>query len=350
MSAGLEIVSLVDLPDDVRADISRIARGARLTVAVGAFDDELRDTYGDVVSRRFLPLRIGTAMSRTRRDEVLAGADVVIVGFPVPVDLRARAPGLRWVHQMQAGASNLTRCDVWRSDVIVTTSRGVGNTVAIAEYVVAAFSHFTRGMHQAVVDRSAGRFDASPYDIVQLAGKTVCVVGAGGIGHHVGRLCAALDMRVVGTRRSSSTPLPGFDDLRGPDALLELLSEASFVAVCCQRTPETEGLIGATALAALPDGAVVVNVARGEIVDERALVDALAAGRLRGVALDVYRDEFERGPPAALLDDPRVVITPHVSSVTDAPSSGPGRLFCQNLAAFVEGRPLQNVIDWRRGY
>ena len=340
----------MDLPDDVRADISRIARGARLTVAVGAFDDELRDTYGDVVSRRFLPRRIGTAMSRTRRDVVLAGADVVIVGFPAPVDLRARAPGLRWVHQMQAGASNLTRCDVWRSDVIVTTSRGVGNTVAIAEYVVAAFSHFTRGMHQAVVDRSAGRFDASPYDIVQLAGKTVCVVGAGGIGQHVGRLCAALDMRVVGTRRSPSTPLPGFDDLRGPDALLELLSEASFVAVCCQRTPETEGLIGATALAALPHGAVLVNVARARSSTSGRSLTPWRRGDCVAWRSTCIATSSSAVRPAALLDDPRVVITPHVSSVTDAPSSGPARLFCQNLAAFVEGRPLQNVIDWRRGY
>jgi phosphoglycerate dehydrogenase-like enzyme len=122
------------------------------------------------------------------------------------------------------------------------------------------------------------------------------------------------------------------------------------VAVCCQLTPETEGMIGHAALAALPDGAVLVNVARGEILDEDALLEALAAGRLRGVVLDVYQGEFERQPPAALLADPRVLITPHVSAASDQPWPGPIELLCENAAAFVEGRVLRNAIDWDRGY
>jgi phosphoglycerate dehydrogenase-like enzyme len=97
-------------------------------------------------------------------------------------------------------------------------------------------------------------------------------------------------------------------------------------------------------------GTILVNVARGEIIDEAALIDALAAGKLRGVALDVYTGEFEREPDRRLWDDPRVLITPHISGGTDVPHQRPIELFCDNLRAFLDGRPLANLIDWERGY
>ena len=120
---------------------------------------------------------------------------------PFPLDLRARAPRLKWFHQRPAGASNLLMGDLWGSLVVVTTSRGVGDTLAMAEYAVAGILHFARGLHQAAVDRGVGAFNPRSYRPLLLEGKTACVVGAGGIGLEVGRLCAALGMRVVGTRR-----------------------------------------------------------------------------------------------------------------------------------------------------
>jgi phosphoglycerate dehydrogenase-like enzyme len=95
---------------------------------------------------------------------------------------------------------------------------------------------------------------------------------------------------------------------------------------------------------------VLVNVARGEIIDEEALADALERGHLRGVLLDVYAGEFERPPPARLWSDPRVMITPHISSLSDRDRHGAIDVFCENLSAYLEGRPLRNVIDWQRGY
>jgi phosphoglycerate dehydrogenase-like enzyme len=108
---------------------------------------------------------------------------------------------LKWFHQRPAGASNLLMGDLWGSRVMVTTSRGVGDTLATAEYAVAGILHFAKGLHRAAVDREAGAFDHRAYRPVLLEGKTACVVGAGGIGLDVGRLCAALGMRVLGTRR-----------------------------------------------------------------------------------------------------------------------------------------------------
>ena len=144
---------------------------------------------------------------------------MILGGWPFPLDLRARAPRLKWFHQRPAGASNLFGGDLWGSDVVVTTSRGVGNTLAMAEYAVAGILHFAKGLDRAVIDRAAGTFDHRAYRPLLIEGKTACVVGAGGIGLEVGRLCAALGMRVVGTRRQPQpgAPLPpGFSRARRP--------------------------------------------------------------------------------------------------------------------------------------
>jgi len=188
-----------------------------------------------------------------------------------------------------------------------------------------------------------------------IEGKTACVVGAGGIGREVGRLCAALGMRVVGTRRypNRGEPAPpGFSELGGPEDLDRYLPASDFVVVCCQWTPETDRLFNDERFELMKPGSVLVNVARGEIVDEDALADALEGGhlRLRGAALDVYVGEFEHLPPAPLWSDPRVLITPHVSGASDEDRHGAIDLFCDNLRAYIDGRPLRNVIDWERGY
>ena len=344
----LKVVSLVPLGNAAQGEIENVDPAIELHIAAGWFDDELRDTWGDQTADSYLGTRRDIP-PRAARDELLAAADVILGGFPVPVDLVARAPRLRWFHQTPAGASNLHRCDLWGSDVVVTTSRGLGNTLAIAEYVVASFLHFARGLHQAPIDREDATFDRMSYRPTLLAGKTVCVVGTGGIGQDVGRLCAALGMRVVGTRRSRTGELPaGFDQVGGPDELHTLLSESQFVAVCCQWTPDTEGLIGVEALAAMPENAVLVNVARGEIIDEDALTASLH--RLRGVALDVYVGEFEGPPPDVLWGHPKVLITPHVSAGADFRSRRPIELFCNNLRALIAGDDLVNTIDWAKGY
>ena len=247
----------------------------------------------------------------------------------------------------------MLRGDLWGSDVLVTTSRGYGNTRPMAEYVLACFLHFARGLPRAYRDRQRQQFEHRPYQPVLLEGKTVCVIGAGGIGQAVGRLCAGAGMRVVGTRRrvSAGDALPArWSRLESAEHVYTLLGESDFVAVCCQWTPETTGLIGRRAFAAMRPGTILVNVARGEIIDEEALIAALAAGTLRGVGLDVYVGEFEHGPDPRLWQDERVVITPHVSGGTDVVQHRVLEVFCDNLRAYLGGQPLTNVIEWERGY
>jgi phosphoglycerate dehydrogenase-like enzyme len=132
--------------------------------------------------------------------------------------------------------------------------------------------------------------------------------------------------------------------------LHELLCESEYVAVCCPWTKETTHLVGREAFAAMKPATVLVNIARGEIIDEEALIVALSQGKVRGFATDVYDGEFQRPPDARLWDDERVIITPHVSAATDVSEHGGVKLFCENLSRYLEGRPLENVIDWQRGY
>ena len=348
-NVSLNVLSLVPLPEAIREEIRGVDPSVALTMAPGWFDGEIRETWPAFTTDRYLPADSHGRGSREERDALLAEAEVVVVGFPFPTDLRSRAPRLRWVHQRPAGASNMLRGDLWDSGVVVTSSRGHAHNLPIAEYVLAAILHFAKGLRVTQVERAERRFRAADYAPVQLAGKTVCVVGAGGIGREVGRLCGAVGMRVVGTRRSPAPPDDVFAEIRGPDGLHDLLARSDFVAVCCQWTPETEKLIGRVAFAAMKDGAVLVNIARGEIVDEDALVAALASGRLRGAALDVYVGEFDHAPDPRLWGDPRVLLTPHVSAASDIGSHRGAALFVENLRRYVAA-PLENVIDWARGY
>jgi phosphoglycerate dehydrogenase-like enzyme len=350
----VKILAIQRLSAAERARIEAVDPAVELIDAGGWFDGEYRDTWPAYTVARYLASG-GAAGHGTRaeRDRLLAEAEVVLGGWPFPLDLRARAPKLRWFHQRPAGASNLRLGDLWGSDVIATTSRGGGSTLAMAEYAIAAILYFARGFHRASIDRDAGRFDHRAYRPLLLDGKTCVVVGAGGIGREAGRLAAALGMRVLGTRRQAQpgeAPPPGFAEIGGADALDHYLPQGDATVICCQWTPETDRLFDDRRFALLKDGSILVNVARGEIVDEDALAAALARGKLRGVALDVYVGEFERPPPALLWRDSRVLITPHVSGGSDEDRHRAIDIFCANLRAYLDGKPLANVVDWERGY
>jgi phosphoglycerate dehydrogenase-like enzyme len=160
-------------------------------------------------------------------------------------------------------------------------------------------------------------------------------------------------MRVLGTRLHPDPvqPLPpGFSELGGAGDLDRFLRESDFVVICCQWTPETSHLFNRERFAAMKAGSVLVNVARGEIVDEEALIEARQRDHLRGAALDVYVGEFQHMPMAQLWSDPKVLITPHISAASDQDRHRFIDLFCENLRAYLDGRPLRNVVDWELGY
>ena len=286
---------------------------------------------------------------------ILAQAEVLLVGFPVPEGLAARSPRLVWAHHTQAGVSNLAGTDLWGSEVTLTSSRGAVAATAIAEYALAAAAHFARGLHEAARQKAAGQFTREGYQMRTLRGATMGVIGLGGIGQEVARLSRAAGMRVIGTRRSVTAPLPDADgaDLVLPaDRILEVAAESDFLVVCSQLTAETRGFINASVFAAMKPDAVLINVARGEEVDEDALVEAVTAGRIRGAVLDVYDGELAGRPPRPELTGlPQILLTPHISASGDTNMAGPlRRLFAENLRRYLDGQPLLNVVDRARGY
>jgi phosphoglycerate dehydrogenase-like enzyme len=286
---------------------------------------------------------------------ILAQAEVLLVGFPVPEGLAARSPRLVWAHHTQAGVSNLAGTDLWDSEVTLTSSRGAVAATAIAEYALAAAAHFARGLHEAARQKAAGQFTREGYQMLTLRGATMGVIGLGGIGREVARLARAAGLRVIGTRRSAAAPLPDADeaDLVLPaDRILEVAAESDFLVICSQLTDETRGFINDRVFAAMKPDAVLINVARGEEVDEDALVEAVTAGRIRGAVLDVYDGELAGRPPRPELTElPQILLTPHISASGDTNMAGPlRRLFAENLRRYLDGQPLLNVVDRTRGY
>ena len=322
--------------------IAAVDPAVRVVDARGVFEVEYADTWPTETVERYVPRSLITQSKTTRaeRNVLLAEADVICIRFPFPLDLRARAPRLTWLHQTPAGASNLRMGDLWGSNVIATTSRGVNNSLPIAEYVLSTLLLFAKSLPQAFHDQERRVFERRAYRSVLVQGKTLGLVGLGGIGSEVARLAKAVGMRVIATRRSITAPqknTQGVDELLPPRALSSLLAQSDFVAVCAQWTPETDKLIGATELQQMKSTAYLINVARGELLDQTALIAALRERQIAGAALDVYEGEFTGPPPEKLWQLPNVVITPHTSVGTDFSHAKGLDLFCDNLRRYLKG-------------
>ena len=344
------IVSLVRITPSQATAIRALAPSMELIEAGEVFQGEYAQTWPPATVARYVS---GSGHGTPdQRDAILAAAEIVLCGFPFPLDLCARAPRLRWVHHTPAGASNLQRGDLWGAGITVTTSRGYGETTAIAEYAVAGIMHFAKGLDQAYADRNRAAFDHRQYRSRAIERKTLCVIGTGGIGREVARLGKVLGMKTIGTRASPgyTTSDPDFDQIEGPGALHELLRESDYVVVSCQWTDVTTNLLDGNAFDAMQKGAIVVNIARGEIIDETALLAALDSGRLRGAVLDVYVGEFESTPPSRLWNHSKILITPHTSAHTDMSRRRSIELFCSNLRRYLNDHPLENEVDWSVGY
>ena len=265
----------------------------------------------------------------------------------------AAAPRLRWVHSPAAGVGSMLFPEMVRSPVIMTNSRG-NSSVTIAEHVIAVTLALLRDLPLAWQRQSEKTWAQNEFDagvsIRTLRGARVLVVGLGSIGGETARLASAFGARVAGIRRTpGASPPPGVDEVHSPAALWDQLPSADVVVVSAPQTTETVHLIGERELALMKKDAVLVNVSRGKLIDERALVRALQSGRLRGAALDVF--EHEPLDPASPLWERRdVLITPHVSGFHADYWPEATRLFVDNLRRFVAGQPLANVVDKEAGY
>jgi phosphoglycerate dehydrogenase-like enzyme len=314
------------------------------------------------------------------------GAEVYFgLGLPHAILAVALEPPshLRWVHSGSAGVASLLHPELVESDVVLTNSAGI-YAEPMAETVLGMILHFARGLDLAMRAQQrrewgASHFDAGDSGVREIAGATLGIIGYGGIGRAVAQRAHALGMRVL-AMRAGRTPDAAMraddsgtgDDsdgavdtgtadtavvtsaadvvvITGGDALERVLRASDFLVVAVPSTPRTRGMIGARELALLPTGAVLINVARGDVVDEHALAEALAARRLRGAGLDVFTAEpLPAESPLWQLDN--VLITPHVSAVSPRYWERQLALLLDNLRRYQAGEPLRNVVDKRAGY
>jgi phosphoglycerate dehydrogenase-like enzyme len=284
-----------------------------------------------------------------QRDALLRDADVLGIVFPYPKRIASRAPNLKFVHHFPAGVSNLAGSDLWGGPIPVTSGRGANNPLPIAEWAIGAALALSKGFPQFAATRRDTLATKRSFQGRQIAGKTLGVVGLGGIGQEVARLAAALGMHVIGTRRSNE-PVPGVEELYPVSELHAMLARSDIVVISAQFTDETYHLLDEAAIAAMKPGSFLINVARGELVDESALFPAVRSGHIAGLATDVYEGEFEHGPPDELLTLENVIFTPHTSGQSQDRDYGSLAIFKENLRRSLAGEPLINLVDWERGY
>ncbi len=279
----------------------------------------------------------------------------VYFGFGISRTLFGAARQLKWVHSAAAGVGGALFPELVSSDVVLTNSAGV-HAIPIAEHAVGGMLYFLRGFDVAGVRQRETLWDRDAFvgaesPVRELRGSRVLIIGAGGLGGEIARRCAAFGAQCVGVRRRPDLAVPeGFERIVGSGEIDAELPDADILVIAAPSTSLTRAIVSRARLAMLPRHAIVINVARGTLLDEEALADRLEAGALRGAVLDVT----EREPLAResrLWQLRSVLLTPHVSGVS--PTGFWERelaLFFDNWRRYVAGEPLRNVVDKREGY
>jgi phosphoglycerate dehydrogenase-like enzyme len=262
-----------------------------------------------------------------------------------PRDSWSRALRLRLIQTSGAGVDAVLPAPGLPAAVRIANARGV-HEPEMPEFVLAQIFALAKRLPRAFGQQS--RREWRMYGGLRLAGATAGILGLGAIGHSVARRCKALGMRVIGTR-ASGAPLPDVDEVFPAEETRRVLERSDVVVVVLPLTPATRGLLDAGAIAAMKPQALLVNVARGGIVDEEALAKALADGRLGGAAMDVFEQEPLQ-PTSPLWDAPNCLVTPHVAGLSRDYMARIGRIFIENVRRCERGEPLQNEIDRARGY
>ncbi|MEO7457402.1 MAG: D-2-hydroxyacid dehydrogenase [Gemmatimonadaceae bacterium] len=285
---------------------------------------------------------------------LIADAEVYF-GFGITPDVFRAARRLRWVHSAAAGVGNVLKSGIAGSDVMLTNSAGIHGP-PIGEFIVGGILHFMRGFDVAIDQQRRAEwnkafFVADDAPIREVSGSRVLIIGTGGLGGEAARRLTALGATCVGIRRRVELGAPeGFAEVAAMSALDRELGRADVLVLAAPLTSDTAELMTRARLALLPSHAIVVNVARGAMLDEEAVADMLEAGTLRGAVLDVFREEpLAKG--SRLWQLRSALVVPHVSPVS------PGRfwprqldLFLDNWRRYVNGEPLRNLVDKNAGY
>ena len=303
------------------------------------------------LQERFLARQTGIASIQLRSaaelDSRIGEADVLLVSGLWRNELLEKAGKLRFIQSISAGTDQYPRALLKARGIRLASAQG-SNERAVAEHAMALILALTRRLPEARDHQARRNWRGMISDIggreEELGGKTLLIIGLGRIGGRLARHAKAFDLRVLGIRRDPAAGSNGADEVAGLDRLPELLPQADIVALTCPLTPETEGVIGSAALRLMKRSALLINVARGRCVEERALIEALAEGRIAGAALDCVAEE---PLPAAspLWAFPNVLITPHTGGETRRFEDNILDLLMENLGRlWADDTTLKNEV------
>jgi len=304
--------------------------------------------------------------SQAEMVEAAEGGCDVYFGFRVPDELMRRAPGLKWVQLLSAGADHILRGLLGeRANVAVTTASGIHST-PIAEYTIGSMLAWAHGFHvtmRAQMRHEWKRNSQFMDSVDSMRGKTLGIIGYGSIGRETARIGQALGMTVLALKRNPNDrrdtgwnpPRVGDPDgviparWYGPEEREAVLRDSDFISVTLPMTPLTQRFIGAREIAVMRPHTYIVNVGRGEVIDQDALIEALREKRIGGAGLDVFaREPLEADSP--LWDLENVILTPHMSGAFKDYNSACCELFAANLRRYRAGQPLHNFVDRALGY
>jgi phosphoglycerate dehydrogenase-like enzyme len=284
-------------------------------------------------------------------DDICARVDVAFFSTDVFPDFSRqffsavrKAPKLQWLHVFNAGVDHPIYTEMLQRGVRLTTSSG-STAEPIAQTAITALLMLGRGFPRWLAAQRQHRWDpvCMPDFPRDLRGQTAVIVGLGHIGKEIARLARLLGLNVIGIRRSPRQPDDLVDELHAPERLAEVLPRADWLILACPLTAETKGLVNADLLARLPRGARLINIARGEIVDEAALIAALRSQHLGGAYLDVFHQE-PLPADSPFWDMPNVFVTPHNSSAAAGNDERVYRMFVENLGRWSRSEPLLNEV------
>lgn len=261
------------------------------------------------------------------------------------------APKLRWIHYWGAGVDRfLSIPKVARGSVILTNSSGI-HSIQISEHVIALMLIFTRKLKEFILFQNDGVWHVpdETYIFDELKGKTVGIVGLGSIGSEIAKKAKCFGMTVLATRRTITAKPAFVDELLPSYDLKRLLEESDFVVISAPLTSKTKGMIGAQEFANMKRTAYIINIARGEIIQQNELISALKQKKIAGAGLDVFETEPLQ-PNSDLWHMKNVIITPHVAGETVHYYERTTKIFCENLRRYINKTPLINVVDKKAGY
>ena len=258
-------------------------------------------------------------------------------------------PSVRWVHSKAAGLDTMLFPELIESPVPLTNGRGVFSQ-SLGEFVLGAVLYFAKDFRRMVRNQMAGRWEQ--FDVVEVTGQTAGIVGYGDIGRAAATRLRAMGLRILAVRRQGPSLYnvdPLVDQVYSPDRRLEMIARCDYIVVAAPLTPDTRGLIGEAEFAAMKPSAVVINVGRGPVIDEAAMVRALTEGRIKGAGLDVFEKEpLPEAHPFYKLEN--VLLSPHCADHTADWQEQAMRFFLDQFERFRKGEPLVNVVNKKLGY